>query len=94
MVRDIKIKDDLKSTYKVRKILKKEKPDIVYLHSSKAGAIVRLALLLNFKTKILYNAHGWYFNADIGEKKKKVIALIERILAIKTNKIINRYSWC
>ena len=89
MVRDIKLKDDLKSTYKVRKILKKEKPDIVYLHSSKAGAIGRLALLLNFKTKILYNAHGWYFNADIGEKKKKVIALIERILAIKTNKIIN-----
>ena len=89
MQRDIKFKDDFKSVKGIRKALKKIKPNIVYLHSSKAGALGRIALLFNFKTKILYNAHGWYFNADISNKKKKLFALIERILAIKTNKIIN-----
>lgn len=89
MVRDIKIKQDIRTTFKIRKLLKKIKPDILYLHSSKAGAYGRIAMLFNHKTKILYNAHGWYFNAKISEKKKKFIVLIEKILALRTNKIIN-----
>ena len=89
MVRELEAKKDLKAIIKVRKILKQIKPDIVYLHSSKAGAIGRIALAFNFKIKILYNAHGWYFNAQISDKKKKIFALIEKILAIKTDKIIN-----
>ena len=89
MIREVKLKEDLKSVVKIRKLLKQIKPDIVYLHSSKAGAIGRIALAFNFKTKILYNAHGWYFNAQISNKKKKIFALIEKMLAIKTDKIIN-----
>ena len=89
MVREVKFKNDLKAILKVRKIIKKEKPDIVYLHSSKAGAVGRIALLFDFRTRILYNAHGWYFNATISNKKKKLYALIEKILALKATKIIN-----
>ena len=89
MTREVEFKNDVKSIFEVRKILKQIKPDIVYLHSSKAGAVGRIALAFNFKTKILYNAHGWYFNAQISDKKKKVFALIEKMLALKTNKIIN-----
>ena len=89
MTREIKLKQDIMSILEVRKLLKKIKPDILYLHSSKAGAYGRIAMLFNHKTKILYNAHGWYFNANMSPKKKKVIALIEKILAIKTDKIIN-----
>lgn len=89
MERKISVKPDLKAIIEIRKKLKIIKPDIVYLHSSKAGALGRIALLFNFKIKILYNAHGWYFNAQISKKKKKIYALIEKILAFKTNKIIN-----
>ena len=89
MTREIKINQDLKSIFEVRKLLKKIKPDILYLHSSKAGAYGRIAMLFNHRTKILYNAHGWYFNADMNSKKKKIIALIEKILAVRTDKIIN-----
>lgn len=89
MVREIDLKKDLKSIIEVRKILKQIKPDIIYMHSSKAGAIGRIALVFNFKAKKLYNAHGWYFNAQISDKKKKIFALIEKILAIKTDRIIN-----
>ena len=76
MIREVKVKNDVKSIIKVRKILKQIKPDIVYMHSSKAGAIGRIALAFNFKARILYNAHGWYFNAQISDKKKKTFALI------------------
>ena len=89
MIREIQLKADMSCVFKINKLLKQIKPDIVYLHSSKAGALGRIALLFNFKTKIIYNAHGWYFTAKIFEKKKRVFAFIEKILAIKTHKVIN-----
>lgn len=89
MIREIKLKQDIKSTLEIRKLLKKIKPDILYLHSSKAGAYGRIALFFNHKVKVLYNAHGWYFNAKMSQKKKKKIILIEKILALRANKIIN-----
>ena len=89
MTREIRLKQDIKATLQIRKLLKKIKPDILYLHSSKAGAYGRIAMLFNRKVKILYNAHGWYFNADMSTKKKKIIILIEKILALRANKIIN-----
>lgn len=89
MIREIQLKADMSCIFKINKLLKQIKPDIVYLHSSKAGALGRIALLFNFKTKIIYNAHGWYFTAKISEKKKRIFAFIEKILAIKTHKIVN-----
>lgn len=88
MIRNINVCKDIHSILKIRKIIKQEKPDILYLHSSKAGALGRIATCFNKKIKIIYNAHGWYFNADIGKTKQKVFELIEKILAYKTDKII------
>lgn len=89
MIREIQLKSDISCVFKINKLLKRLEPDMVYLHSSKAGALGRIALLFNLKTKIIYNAHGWYFTAKISEKKKRIFALIEKILSIKTNMIIN-----
>ena len=80
---------DIKAIIQFRKIIKKIKPDILYLHSSKAGGIGRLALWFNKKIRIVYNAHGWYFNAEISDIKKKIYVIIEKILAKRTDKIIN-----
>ena len=43
MCREISIVRDMKSIIEVRKCIKKYKPDIIYCHSSKAGAIGRIA---------------------------------------------------
>ena len=88
MQREISLKSDINAIFKLRKLINKIKPNIVYLHSSKAGAIGRIALFFRKKIKIIYNAHGWYFNADIG-KKAKLYATIEKLLAIRANKIVN-----
>ena len=74
MSREIKIKNVKSSVIKLRKILKKIKPDIIYMHSSMAGAVGRITNIFNFKVKLLYNAHGWYFNAKISKKKQKMYA--------------------
>lgn len=88
MIREINLKKDIAAIIKIKRILKKEKPDILYLHSSKAGALGRLAAFFCRRIKIIYNAHGWYFNADIGKKKKIFFQLVEKFLAYRTNKII------
>ncbi len=89
MVRNLNFISDLQSIVELKKIIKKINPDIVYLHSSKAGGIGRIALWFNRKIKIIYNAHGWFFNADIGKKKKNIYILLEKILAIRADMIVN-----
>lgn len=65
-------------------------PDVIYCHSTWAGLFVRLPqFIFSKKHRIIYNAHGWSFLRDTAKWKKNVYALIERILLLKTDKIIN-----
>ena len=41
--RNINFKRDIKALKELRKIIKEEQPDIIHLHSSKAGVLGRLA---------------------------------------------------
>ena len=71
---------DLKAIVQVRKLIKKYSPDIVYAHSSKAGAIARIADI-GMKNRCIYNPHGWAFNMQCSWAKKMMYAAIERIAA-------------
>ncbi len=86
--REITPSEDFKGVLKFRKILKKERPDILYCHSTMAGAIGRIAAI-GKKCKVIYNPHGWSFTmTDCSEKKRKMYTCIERFLAILTDRII------
>lgn len=87
MEREINIKKDIKQIYTLRKIIKQYNPDIVYLHSSKAGALGRVAAI-GLRKKVVYNAHGWSFNMQLGKAKKNMYACIEKFLSLFCNKII------
>ena len=80
-------KKDLIAIHKVRHFIKKYQPDIVYAHSSKAGAIARIADI-GIHNQCIYNPHGWAFNMRISNKKKILYTLIERIAALFCKKII------
>ncbi len=78
---------DLKATKAVRKLIKKYNPDIVYAHSSKAGAIARVADI-GLRNRCVYNPHGWAFNMRCSAKKKAIYTMIEKIAAPFCDKII------
>lgn len=80
-------KNDLKAIGKVRKLIKKYNPDIVYAHSSKAGAVARVADI-GLKNYCVYNPHGWAFNMRCSNKKKAMYAAIEKLAAPFCDKII------
>ena len=56
--RSLNVVKDIKAYIELRKIVKKEKPDIIHLHSSKAGALGRL-LVGTGKAKMFYTPHGY-----------------------------------
>lgn len=86
MNREISVKD-LMAIKKVRYLIKKYNPDIVYAHSSKAGAIARVANI-GIRNYCIYNPHGWAFNMRCSEKKVKLYTIIEKMAAYFCNKII------
>ena len=84
--RNINPSKDLKALKEIKKIVKEVKPDIVHLHSSKAGVLGRLAVNGN-KMKMFYNPHGFSFLKQDDSKLKRVIYWsIEKIMAIWNRK--------
>lgn len=79
--------NDLKAIKAVRALIKKYSPDIVYAHSSKAGAIARVADI-GLKNHCVYNPHGWAFNMRCSAKKKAMYTAIEKLAAPFCDKII------
>jgi len=57
--RKINVKKELGAIFEVRKIFKSIKPDILHLHSSKAGVIGRL--FIGNRCKKFYTPHGYSF---------------------------------
>lgn len=78
---------DLRAILEVRKLLARYTPDIVYAHSSKAGAIARIARI-GMKCKCIYNPHGWSFNMQGSKGIISVYKLIEKLLAPLCTKIV------
>lgn len=81
MERELKPFKDLQSTFKLRKLLKHIKPDVVHLHSSKAGVIGRWATTSLSKIKhVYYTPHGYSFlRLDISPIKRKIFYSIEKL---------------
>ncbi|MCU7197749.1 glycosyltransferase [Turicibacter sanguinis] len=84
MKREINVQQDLISLFKVYNVLKEVSPDIIHLHSSKAGVLGRIAAsLLNYNHKaVFYNPHGYGFlQQNISKLKRYMYFYIEKIVA-------------
>lgn len=88
MKRKINLVSDLSSYIQVSRLIKKIKPDIIHIHSSKAGVIGRIAAYRN-KIPNVYNPHGWSFSMDISNRKKNMYAFIEKKCSKYCNFVIN-----
>lgn len=74
----------------IQKHIQLIEPDIVFLHSSWAGMLARGSFLFGKnRPRVIYNPHGWSFLMDVPMWKKRIYSLIERVLARKTDVIIN-----
>jgi glycosyltransferase involved in cell wall biosynthesis len=80
---------DLKSIARLRGILRRLKPDILHIHSAKAGLVGRIAAsTLLHRPKIVLTMHSFVFDERTGPRKRAVVAFVERRLARVTDRII------
>ncbi len=74
--------------FTLQKILRKERPDIVHIHSSKAGVVGSLAARLARIPKIIFTAHGWLHNESYPEWQKILFRFLEWLTILFSTNII------
>ena len=87
LVREISPIKDLLCFFELRKFFKSIRPDIVHVHSSKAGVVGRLAAR-SLSLPVVFTAHGWAFTEGVSVKRQKLYRWIESQLSKISNKII------
>lgn len=88
LVRAINPVQDAAAFFEVKKLIKKIKPDVVHLNSSKAGVIGSIAAKLTGVKKVVYTAHGFVFNEPMAKWKKMLYLTAERFTSQYKDTII------
>ncbi|WP_432662627.1 glycosyltransferase family 4 protein [Wukongibacter baidiensis] len=79
--RSIRPLSNLKTIYKLYRLFKKERPDIVHVHTPIAAVLGRIAAKLARVPIVIYTAHGFYFHENMSALKYKIFLNIEKYIA-------------
>jgi glycosyltransferase involved in cell wall biosynthesis len=79
---------DLISLWKVWRIIRQERPDVVHTHKSKAGVVGRIAARLANVPVIVHTFHGHVLHGYFSAWKNRLFITIERWLGRFTDHII------
>lgn len=87
LYRRISPMNDILATFQIRKEIKKFSPDIIHIHSSKAGFLGRIAAIA-LKTPVIFTVHGWSFTEGVSKFSSFIYKKLETLVAPLSNKII------
>jgi len=79
LVRPIKPFTDLKALIKLKKLIRREKYDLVHCHSSKAGIVGRMAAWFADVPRIIFTVHGWGVNSRQSAVGQFLLGMAERV---------------
>jgi len=79
---------DILSFFKLVKIFRLEKPDVVHVNSSKIGGLGALASRMTGVRHIIFTCHGWAWNEDRGSMSLTLIKLISWLTVILSHTTI------
>jgi glycosyltransferase involved in cell wall biosynthesis len=73
LVQPLRPVEDARAVLEIAKLMRRVKPDLVHIHSSKAGVVGRVAARLA-GVRVVFTAHGWAF-AEGASWKRKLVAV-------------------
>jgi glycosyltransferase involved in cell wall biosynthesis len=79
---------DIIAYFKIKKIIREFRPDIVHTHASKSGAIGRMAARSCKVKLVVHTFHGHVFHSYFSKFMSSLIVRFEKYLAKKTDAII------
>ena len=93
--REIHAGDDWAAFWKLFRLLRRERPDVLHTHTAKAGALGRLAGWLyrwttpgGRRMKVFHTFHGHVLHGYFGPMKSLIFRWAERLLARFTTRLI------
>jgi glycosyltransferase involved in cell wall biosynthesis len=88
--REVSPRDDLRAVRALRQVLRRERPDVLHTHTSKAGTTGRLAsrLVTPRPRAIVHTFHGHVLSGYFEPSRERAYRVIERGLAKLTGRII------
>lgn len=78
---------DIYSFWKIYHLIKKEEPEVVHTHTSKAGILGRWAAYFAGVKTVIHSTHGHIFYGYFGGFKTSIFLWIERLTAKITDRI-------
>ncbi len=84
MVKPIKPQKEIPCLFEIKSAIKRFKPDIIHLHSSKAALLGRLAAPRRLRNRIVYTVHGF----DTIRVRNRVFLPLEKIMQKKCGAIV------
>ena len=77
---------NLRSVFRIRKILKRERFDKIIVHTTLAAFLIRAAMLgMKKRPYVLNVVHGYLFSRPIAGKKDRLLLLCERLMRNMTD---------
>lgn len=86
--REIAPLDDLRTLWRLWRLMRRERPDVVHTHTSKAGFLGRIAAKLAGVPAITHTFHGHVFEGYFNPAKARLYVTLERLCASLCQKII------
>ncbi|MBK8743855.1 glycosyltransferase family 4 protein [Propionivibrio sp.] len=80
----------LRSLYALIRLFRRERYDVLHVHTPVAALIGRLAAWLTGIPLVIYTAHGFYFHDDMPVRKYKLFVAIERLAGHMTDIIFTQ----
>jgi len=86
--REIRWWDDAIAFWKLLRLIRRERPDIVHTHTAKAGMLGRVAASLAGVPLVVHTFHGHVFHGYFSPARTRLFVAIERWLARRTHRLV------
>ena len=86
LLRQISPLQDLRCFIRLSRLLRQLRPDVLHLHSAKAGLLGRIVAKLQ-RVPVIYSVHGWSFSMYQG-RKARCFQWLERMLMPMTDQLV------
>jgi glycosyltransferase involved in cell wall biosynthesis len=89
--REISLVRDVVAAYRLAKLIRRTRPQILHTHTAKAGAVGRVAALLAGKARppiVVHTFHGHVLRGYFGPVRTRFFRLLERALALASTRLI------
>lgn len=86
--RELRPLRDLATAWRLWRVMRRERPDVVHTHKAKAGAIGRVCAILAGVPVRVHTYHGHVFHGYFGPWKTRAFLTIERLLARRTSRLL------